>query len=232
MPDVLADAEAADMLPPGRRWRLTDPGVSPARIAAVILAAGRASRMGREKVLLPLDGEPLVKRSVRAATEAGATKVLVVVNPHNRDRIEAVLADLSCDVVCNERFEEGIGGSIALAAATVQGNADALLLMQADQPLIDAAALCRIIDVWRTQRPNFVASSFGGTTTTPVLFSDALIPELRNLTGDTGARQVIERHVSEGRVLESPAWQGKDVDTDADYESIRSLAARGSFKRA
>jgi molybdenum cofactor cytidylyltransferase len=182
--------------------------------------------MGREKVLLPLDGEPLVRRSVLAAAAVGAAQILVVVNPRNRDRIQAALADLTCGLVCNERFEEGIGGSIAMAAAAVHGDAGALLLMQADQPLIDAAALRRIIDTWQTRQPPFVASSFGGTTTTPVLFSGALIPELCGLKGDTGARRVLEGHAATGCVLAFPPWQGKDVDTDADYESVRRLVER------
>lgn len=177
--------------------------------------------MGREKVLLPLAGESLVRRSVRAAGRIGAAEILVLVNPHNQANIELALAGLPCTVVCNSRYAEGIGCSIATAAAAVRADADALLLLQADQPLVDAGVLQRIIDAWRAARPPYVAASFGGTTTTPVLFARTLFEELRALGGDTGARTVLCRHA--GSILDFPPWQGRDVDTEGDYEGVQTL---------
>ncbi|MGE0518551.1 MAG: NTP transferase domain-containing protein [Candidatus Binatia bacterium] len=195
-------------------------------VSAVILAAGRASRMGREKVLLPLGNEPLIRRSVRAASGAGAAEILVLVNPRNRDAVARAVADLPCVLVCNERYEEGIGCSIARGANAVRPTAGALLLMQGDQPLVDRALLDAMIERWRAAQPPYVAAAFGPTTTTPVLFARALLPELRALGGDIGARAVLGRHA--GTVLEFPAWKGMDVDTEEDYASVRALVEGGA----
>jgi molybdenum cofactor cytidylyltransferase len=204
---------------------MDSPSSTPTQITAVLLAAGSARRMGGEKVLLTLDGEPMLRRVAREVVALGLSEILVVANARNQAAVFATLSDLPVRVLVNLRAGQGIGTSIGLAAASVAPTSQALLLAQGDQPLAERGMLRALVHAWREESPDFVASSYGDLITTPVLFSCALLDELRELDGDRGAKSVLERRFDRGRVLAFPAWRGIDVDTPDDYERVRYLAA-------
>lgn len=196
-----------------------------AAVSAVILAAGRASRMGAEKLLLPLGEKPILRHVVESVERAGMLEIVVVVNPRNRDAITELLLDLGGRVVCNERFQDGIATSIAAGTAAVSDESQALVLVQGDQPLVTSEMLLALVSTWEQEHAAFVAASYDGLTTTPVLFARALYPELRALEGDVGARAVLRRHP--GKTIAFPAWMGGDLDTTADYDALqREWSAR------
>jgi len=190
-----------------------------AAVSAVILAAGRASRMGEEKLLLPLGDRPVLRHVVESVDRAGMRETVVVVNPCNRVAITALVSDRPRRVVCNERFQDGIASSIAAGTGAVSEDSEALVLVQGDQPLVTSEMLLALVSVWRQERVPFVAASYDGLTTTPVLFARALYPELRDLQGDVGARAVLRRHA--GRTIAFPGWMGSDLDTPADYDALQ-----------
>ncbi|MFZ2063878.1 MAG: nucleotidyltransferase family protein [Candidatus Binatus sp.] len=197
-------------------------------IAVVILAAGRASRMGREKLLLMLGDKPVIRHVAETVCRSeldGISDTVVVANPRNQDSIRAVLAGLDLRIICNPSFEQGLGTSIATGVgAAVGSDASALLLVQGDQPFVNAEVLRRLIDEWREHQSAFVASSYDEITTTPVIFSRALFAEMAALKGDVGARSVLRNHG--GRVITFPAWRGADLDTEEDYERVQQLFAK------
>ena len=191
-----------------------------AAVSAVVLAAGRASRMGVEKLLLPLGDKAVLRHVVESVDRAGMLETVVVVNPRNRDVIANLLSDRAARrLVCNERFEDGIASSIAAGTGAVSDSSQALVLVQGDQPFVTSEMLQALVSVWQEGHPAFVAASYGGITTTPVLFTRALYPELRALEGDVGARAVLRRHP--GKTVAFPAWTGSDLDTSADYDALR-----------
>ena len=190
-----------------------------AAVSAVVLAAGRASRMGEEKLLLPLGDRPVLRHVVESVDRAGVRETVVVVNPRNRDAITALMSDHPRRVVCNERFQDGIASSIAAGTGAVSEGSEALVLVQGDQPLVTTEMLLELVSVWQRERTAFVAASYDGLTTTPVLFARALYPELRELQGDVGARAVLRRH--SGRTVAFPGWMGSDLDTPADYDALQ-----------
>jgi len=199
-------------------------------IAAAVLAAGSATRMGRDKALLDLAGEALVRRSVTTVAASGIGEIMVVVNPNNQASIAHTIRDLPVRVVCNARHSHGMGTSIATAAAVMASDstAAALLLLLVDQPLIDTSMLAVIMDAWDDARPDFVASAYGEVTTTPVLFDRSLLPELRTLDGDAGARAILRSHAANGRILEFPPWRGADIDAADDYAAVWEILQRGA----
>ncbi len=190
-------------------------------VSAALLAAGSASRMGREKLVLALDGEPLLRRVAREISALGFAEVMVVVNETNHAAILDALGDSSLRVLVNPRASEGVGTSIGVAAASLSPASKALIVLQGDQPFVDRAMLRRLIGEWQEGSPEFVASSYDGLITTPVLFTRPLFPELVGLGGDRGAKGVLERHAARGRIVEFPAWRGSDVDTPADYAKAK-----------
>ena len=193
-------------------------------VAVVILAAGRASRMGREKLLLGLGGKPIIRHVAETVCGAGLTdvsEIVVVANPRNQEAIHEAVADLNLRIVCNPSFEKGLGTSIAAGVAAAAPDARALLLIQGDQPFVDADVLRRLIAEYRQYKTAFVASSYDDVTTTPVLFSRVLFAEMAALHGDVGARSVLRNH--KGRLVAFPAWRGTDLDTEDDYRRVQQL---------
>ena len=196
---------------------------SPSLISAAVLAAGSARRMGNEKVLLAIGGQPLLRRIVREVVALGLSEILVVANEQNEAVVLAALSDLPVHVRVNRRAAEGMGTSIALAAAAVAVTSRALLLLQGDQPFVDRGMLRRLIAEWESGAPSFVAASYGGVVTTPVLFARPLLSELGELDGDRGAKSILHRHANAGREIVFPIWRGLDVDTPEDYGRAREL---------
>jgi len=203
-------------------------------VSGVVLAAGSARRMKRDKLLLELGGRPIVRGAVEKALAAGLREVVVVVSAANHGAVAAALGSREAKLVVNPRAGEGMGTSIALGAARVVPEAEALILVQADQPLVSAEMLRRLVTEWRSHDAAFVASRFGNVLTPPVLFSRELFGDLVALGGDRGARAVLERHGRRGRIVEFEEWRGADVDTPDDYRRVRELwasaAARGGVE--
>jgi molybdenum cofactor cytidylyltransferase len=190
-------------------------------ITVVILAAGRASRMGREKLLLTLGGQPIIRHVVETVRAAGFRDIVVVANPLNEVSIGQVLADLEVRVVGNPSFEQGLASSIAAGVASVSADAISLLLVQGDQPLVNAEMLKLLVAEWHENKGDFVAASYNDVVTTPVLFGRSLFKEMAALQGDVGARSVLRNHP--GRFVSFPAWLGADLDTEEDYHRVQQL---------
>src|SRR5213593_3194757 len=104
------------------------------KVAAVVLAAGRSTRMGTHKVLLPLDDEPLVRRTVRQVCEAGFDDVLVVVG-FEHDKVLAALDGLPIRHAVNKEYAAGMGSSFRTAIEYLI-DADAAMFALADQPFV------------------------------------------------------------------------------------------------
>ncbi len=179
--------------------------------------------MGRDKLLLLLDDKPVIRRVVETVLALGFVETIVVVNPNNGGAIRQALSDQPVCIVRNERFEEGMASSIVAGVSAVSPASEALMLVQGDQPLVNAEMLRKVIDVWVLGRDEFVAASFDDTVTTPVLFSRSIMPGLSLLKGDVGARSVLKRH--RGSTVVFPKWRGADLDTDEDYAKVKRIWA-------
>jgi molybdenum cofactor cytidylyltransferase len=196
-------------------------GNSADKITVVILAAGRASRMGREKLLLMLGEKPVIRHVVQHVLDAEMHDIVVVVNPRNEYYIRQVLDGLNVRLVSNPSYEQGLASSIVAGVAEVRSDTDALLLLQGDQPFVSAEMLRHLVTEWCENETEFVAASYDDITTTPVLFGRALFGEMAALQGDVGARSVLKNH--HGRVIPFPAWHGTDLDTEDDYRRVQEL---------
>lgn len=196
--------------------------------AAIVLAAGAATRMGRPKQVEPVGGRPLVCWAAGAALEAGLEPVVVVTGAAARE-VEAALAGLPVRVVHNPRYSGGMGTSVAVGAAeldTAEGPVGPLrgaVVMLADQPLVPPALLRALVaahepPTWTVVRPGYPS----GRLAPPALFDRCHFAELAALEGDRGASQVILRHPGVTRVVPWPDdLPLLDVDTPAELEALR-----------
>lgn len=186
-------------------------------VSAVVLAAGASTRMGSQKLLLPLGAEPLIRRTVREVCDAGFDDVLVVVG-HEHDKVRAALEGLPIRHAVNLAHATGLGSSFRTAVEHLGGSAAAMFAL-GDQPFVTASEYRRILDIYREQAPVVVSVRYGDVMAPPHLFSRQLFPELAQLTH--GARSVLEQHRDEMVVLQFPPELLQDVDTPEDYERAR-----------
>ncbi len=189
-------------------------------IAAVVLAAGMGSRMGRQKLLLPVaEGRPLIRLSVERVIAAGLDDVVVVLG-RDADAVGAALAGLPVRTVVNPRYAEGQSTSLRAGLDALGPATEAVVVALGDQPLPDPALIGQLVSAFRASGRPIVVPRYRDGRGNPVLFAAGLFDELRAVTGDTGGRGVVAR--DPGRVVEVPVDDliPPDVDTWGDYESI------------
>lgn len=166
------------------------------RIVIVLLAAGKATRMGEggpHKLLAQFDGVPLVRRSAQIAVDSGVGPVIIVTG-HRHHSITGCLHGIAADIVSNPNYETGMASSIRVGLkAAHDKQADGLLVMLADMPALrpdDLKALSTAFS--RTGGSAFVRAVSGPNPGHPVILPRAVFPAIDRLRGDVGARQVIE----------------------------------------
>jgi molybdenum cofactor cytidylyltransferase len=174
--------------------------------------------MGAPKLLLPLGGEPLVRRTVRQVAAAGFDEVLVVLGS-DHEQVLAALAGLNVRHAVNPDYRTGMGSSFRTAIAALDSSGAALFAL-ADQPFVTAAAYGRLLEAWRARPSGIVSVRYGNITAPPHLFAREFFPELSTL--DHGAKPVLHRHRERTTMLEFPPDLLLDIDTPEDYERARA----------
>ncbi len=192
-------------------------------VAAVILAAGRSTRMGGpNKLLAELGGKPLVRIVTEQALESKASNVIVVTG-HQAEEVQKALQGLRVKFVHNPDFAEGLASSVKTGIAAVPENADGAVICLGDMPLISAHLIDRLIEAFAPDRGNLIAVPVSdGRRGNPVLWSRRFFNELMTLDGDIGARHLIAKHseaVAEVPVEGHGAFL--DIDTPQALEAAR-----------
>lgn len=185
-----------------------------AAVHAVVLAAGRSSRMGGPNKLLALfHGEPLVRRVAESALASEVAGVTVVTG-HQAERVRAALDGLGVSFTANPDFATGLASSLKAGIAALPDEAAGALILLADMPEIEAGDLDRLIDAFRRSAGRaIVRATHGGKRGNPVILPRAVFAEIARIEGDTGARHVIEAGVAEVLDVELGRSASLDVDT-------------------
>jgi len=171
------------------------------RVAAIVLAAGRSTRMGgeRTKLVSMLEGMPLVAHAVDAALGSSAMPV-VVVTGHDGAAVRAALARREVVFAHNSHFAQGLASSLQAGLRALGEDVDAALVCLADMPRVRASHLRRLIEAFRTSGPGRICvPTYQERRGNPVLWPASDFAELMHLLGDTGGRGLLERHAE--RVL-------------------------------
>jgi molybdenum cofactor cytidylyltransferase len=192
-------------------------------ISAVVLAAGASTRMGTQKLLLPLGGEPLVRRVVRQVSDAGFDDVLVVLG-FEHEKTRAALDGLPARYAVNTEYASGMGSSFRTAVEHLADSAAAMFAL-ADQPFVTTHEYRSVLDAYREQAAAIVSVRYGEVMAPPHLFEREFFPELAQL--QHGARPVLQRHVERTVILRFPPELLADIDTPEDYELAKSRVASG-----
>jgi len=185
---------------------------------AVILAAGASTRMGEPKQLLPLEGRPLLVRAVEAALASPAWPVVVVVGAH-ADKIRPVLARHPVLIAENPAWAEGMASSLRAGIDTLRQfsrSLDAALIALCDQPAFSAEAIARLVAAQRTTGRSIVAARYADRLGAPALFLREHFAALAALTGEEGARTLLQQHADRVAAVDLPEL-AIDLDTPGDY---------------
>jgi molybdenum cofactor cytidylyltransferase len=193
-------------------------------LAALVLAAGRSTRMGGpNKLTAEIGGRPLVRIAVEQALASRARPVIVVTG-HQRERVEAALAGLDVTFVYNPDYAEGISTSVKAGIAAVPADADGAIVCLGDMPQVDATLIDRLLAAFDPEQGALaVVPTMDGTRGNPVVWSRRFFPELAELGGDVGARHLIASYPE--AVAEVPvAGRGALVDVDTP-DALKELKA-------
>lgn len=194
------------------------------RLAGIILAAGKGSRMGRTKQLLPYKGTTLLGTVIEETTSSALSDVVVVLGFDALKIMEQV--DMSgARVVMNPRFEDGQATSLCAGLAAVAPDCGGAVFLLGDQPQVTRSVINRMIDAWYRDGDALIQIPFYQKKRgNPVIVDRALFKPLSQLTGDTGARALFSRY--ENRIqkihLDDPGIL-LDVDTPEDYDRLISM---------
>lgn len=186
-------------------------------IAAVVLAAGLARRMGEQKLLLDLRGRPLYDWALRQGLSPVFGHRLVVTN---REEIARAARALGYQTAESPNAARGMGFSVAAGVRALPETVQAAVFLNADQPFVPDALLRALADTWR-QKGGIVVPVCEGKYRAPVLFDRRFFGELAALQGEQGGRQVYRAHMEAVNTL---SWQENtaflDLDTPEDYRKL------------
>lgn len=188
------------------------------RFGAVILAAGASTRMGTPKQLLELEGKPLVVRAVEAALASPAWPVVVVLGAHE-EKIRPALARLPVLIAENPAWTEGMAASIRTGVTTLRQFSralDAALIALCDQPAFSTAVIAQLVAAQGTTGRSIVAAYYSGRNGAPALFMREHFPALVALTGEEGARALLNSEPAQVAAVDLPSL-AFDLDTPEDF---------------
>jgi molybdenum cofactor cytidylyltransferase len=190
------------------------------KLAAVVLAAGGSSRLGRTKQLLRHRGEPLIARMTRLAQGAAGGRVIVVLGAE-RQRLASCLhrRGLALDLVHNSRWRDGLASSLQIGLRRVPADAAGVLVLLVDQARLEATDIARLVARWSVRPGRPAAAFYRGHPGAPAIIPRSLFRRIGALQGDVGARHLL-RGLGDLTLVDMPA-ASFDVDTPADAEALR-----------
>ncbi len=200
-------------------------------VSAIVLAAGRSTRMGQLKQLLPLGQTTLLQQTLENLRQTTADEIILVLGAS----AEAIQAQLSLPesvkVVFNPRYEEGIAASLRAGLSAASPQSRAALIVLADQPFIHPETYDSLMSEYRRTLARIIVPTYQGSRGNPVLFDRALFGEASALEGDAGFRVILGSHLEAiVKVEVEDSGVLRDIDTPADYEQARRAGLRGGSR--
>jgi xanthine dehydrogenase accessory factor len=231
-PEQIAISVVAELLAvlarqePGHLRERTGPAMASDRagaVAGVVLAAGTSTRMGRNKLFMELEGEPLVRHVVGRALKAGLDPLMVVLG-HEAELVQQALEGIRYQPVLNPDYARGVNSSLRTGVRAVSETpARAVVVVLADMPFVTTAMLQTMVEKYRRSNAPLVISDYDGVNAPPVLYDRSLFGELAASEGQGCGKQVVRRHRHEAESASWPVEALTDLDAPEDYERVKAL---------
>jgi molybdenum cofactor cytidylyltransferase len=194
-------------------------------ISAVVLAAGRALRMGEQKLFLPFRGKPVLQWVLETALASKVHEVICVARDLRSVRPRIRLVDERLFWLINHAADRGQSTSVVAGLWATNPKSQGTLFLVGDQPMIRRELINSLIERFESSSALIIAPTFAGQARNPVLFRRDLFPELLKLTGDRGGRVLLEKYGDRAELIE---WHEEapfiDIDVREDYERLNKLA--------
>jgi len=193
-------------------------------VTGVVLAAGQGARMGQSKQLLPLGGKPMVWHVAKTACLADFDEVIVITGAYGI-AVQQVLQELPLQIIYNEDWGQGQSTSVKKAVQAITTEAQAVVFLLADQPLIHSALINELIKAYHKTAASIIIPRVLNKPGNPVLFDLGVWRSaLLQLSGDEGARQIIKQQREAIHYIELLDDQiFLDVDTPVEYERMEEM---------
>lgn len=193
-------------------------------ISAILLAAGSSRRFGAaNKLLALLEGKPLVRHAAELLASARFAEIIVVTGP-DAENVRRALDGLPVRFVHNERYLEGMGGSVATGIRAVGPASTGALVALGDMPRLDPDLLARLVETFIRESGEKIVfpSLHDGSQRNPVLWPRRLFAEVGALTGEQGAKAILMAHKGETVAVPASAAAFTDIDTADDLAGLQS----------
>jgi len=193
--------------------------VKPLRFSVLIPAAGASRRLGQAKQLLRYGAQTLIQHTIDTAASCAPGEIIVITGAC-ADDVRHAAQNAPVRWVHNERWQDGLGSSIAKGAAEIGPGSSGVLILLCDQWRIQPGDLQTLVSRWRSSPERIVAAQAGGHYTPPIIFPSSWFDNLRTLTGERGARGLLASHpgLVTPVALENAAY---DLDSPAHLEQLR-----------
>jgi len=189
----------------------------------VILAAGASTRLGKPKQLLQYRGKTLLAHAINEAVNSNADAIVVILGK-NADQFKKEIDDRKVRVAVNSSWEEGMASSLRLGLGTLLNDKpyiDAVIFMVCDQPHVLSSILNELIVTQQKSTKQIVTCNYGDSIGPPALFHKKYFKDLMKLSGDTGARKIIQQNMNDMTTILFPEGE-IDIDTEEDYEKLKN----------
>jgi len=197
------------------------------KIAGLLLAAGASSRMGQPKQLLPLGKRSLLEHAIRQALGSRIDLLFLVLGSHAKEIRERLAPELLVSrlrIVENARYKEGISTSIIAGIRQIQSSYDHTLILLGDMPWISSNLINHLIEEYLRSGLSLGAVKTRRGRSLPVIVGRKFYPQLHELRGDIGARELFHKFPREVCLVEQDGtYEDSDIDTPAEYEAARRL---------
>jgi len=181
-------------------------------VSAILLAAGKAKRMGKLKQLMPLGGTTILEQTIDNLLNSAVGEVIVVVGYRAEEVIEKI-ATKPVKIAINPVYHQGMSTSIIAGLNLVDDRARAVMLALADQPFVDSQTINRLIEEFSNHDKGIAVPAYRGRRGHPVIFAIEYKEELLQLKGDVGGKQIIREHPDD--ILEV-AVDSESINIDID----------------
>ncbi len=191
-------------------------------ISLIILAAGKSTRFGTNKLLFELGGKTFIERVVRQSLESKAQEVIVVVG-YEAKKIKEILKNLSCKIVLNPYFDKGQSSSVILGVKSVKEYAKAALILPGDVVLVNAGHINKVIDKFYSTESVIVVASHKGKMGHPILIDSVLFDEVLKIREVTfGLKEIINKYRNQIKMVEAGSNEVLfDVDIQEDLKLLK-----------
>lgn len=197
-------------------------------ISGIVMASGFSRRMGADKLMFEFGERTVVERVIAATVISELDEVIVVCRDFDVLKIAESLGALA---VVNENAQLGQSESIRLGVISTNPEADGLMFIVADMPLLESRVIDMLIHEFSMNLESIIVPLYNGVRGNPVIFPASLKEELMSLSGDEGGRAIIEKFSERVIFVETGSSQsGMDIDTKEDFERLKALWKKTNSK--